>query len=216
MFVLAISLAGIFGQILEALKISTNGDQMKAMICGSLLIAIIFTNKANCFKLRTAANLNALIFVFIATIFVIGTAAISRVFAKDQIQGALTQFNYLGAEDNGAWLDISKKLLSGDSIPYQSVGGPLVALLAICQSCATFLVYILTGKKNDLAIVLNSVVIAYMVLPANQNHSFGISDNHVLLLVSNLWFIAISPEFGSLKLHLRSNCVYLLCLGYFY
>ena len=131
MFVLAVSLAGIFGKILETLKISTNGDQVKAMICGSLLIAIIFTNKANCFKLRTVANLNALVFVFLATIFVIGTAAISRVFAKDQIQGVLTQFNYLGAEDNGAWLDISKKLFSGDSIPYQSVGGPLIALLAM-------------------------------------------------------------------------------------
>jgi hypothetical protein len=204
MFVLAISLAGIFGQILEALKISTNGDQMKAMICGSLLIAIIFTNKANCFKLRTAANLNALIFVFIATIFVIGTAAISRVFAKDQIQGALTQFNYLGAEDNGAWLDISKKLLSGDSIPYQSVGGPLVALLAICQSCATFLVYILTGKKNDLAIVLNSVVIAYMVLPIFAAFAFSqITERLIkitrlasLTITSCFWF----PIYGSLLL----------------
>lgn len=202
MFVLAVSLAGIFGQILETLKISTNGDQVKAMICGSLLIAIIFTNKANCFKLRTVANLNALVFVFLATIFVIGTAAISRVFARDQIQGVLTQFNYLGAEDNGAWLDMSKKLLSGDSIPYQSVGGPLIALLAICQSCATFLVYILTGKKNDLAVVLNSVVIAYMVLPIFAAIAFSqiterlikISRLASLTITSCFWF----PIYGSL------------------
>ena len=202
MFVLAVSLAGIFGQILETLKISTNGDQVKAMICGSLLIAIIFTNKANCFKLRTVANLNALVFVFLATIFVIGTAAISRVFAEDQIQGVLTQFNYLGAEDNGAWLDMSKKLLSGDSIPYQSVGGPLIALLAICQSCATFLVYILTGKKNDLAVVLNSVVIAYMVLPIFAAIAFSqiterlikISRLASLTITSCFWF----PIYGSL------------------
>ena len=202
MFLLAVSLAGIFGQILEALKISTNGHQMKVMICGSLLITFIFTNKANCFKLRTAANLNALIFVFIATIFVIGTAVISRVFAKDQIQGVLTQFNYLGAEDNGGWLDISKKLLSGDSIPYQSVGGPLIALLAICQSCATFLVYILTGKKNDLAIVLDSVVIAYMVLPIFAAIAFSqiteklfkINRLSSLVITSCFWF----PIYGSL------------------
>lgn len=202
MFVLSISLAGIFGQILEAIEISTNGDQLKVMISGSLLVAIIFTKKAHCFRLRAAANPNALIFVFLVTIFVIGTAAISRFFAKDQIDGALTQFNYLGAEDNGGWLDMSKKLISGDSIPYQSVGGPLIALLAICQSCAKFLVYILTGRKNDLAIVLNSVVIAYMVLPIFAAFAFSqiterlfkVNWFYSLMFTSSFWL----PFYGSL------------------
>jgi hypothetical protein len=125
----------------------------------------VFTFKANFFSEKVASNKNPLMFLLFSFVFVFGTAVVSRYFAKDQISGTLTQFSFLNAEDNGAWFDVSTKFVNGGSIPFESVGGPLIALLAVCQSFAVLLVYILTGKKNDLATVLNGVVIAYMVLP---------------------------------------------------
>lgn len=202
MVILSMSVAGICGQILEVIKISTNSNQTRIMICVTLLLAYIFTIKADCLRSRKTGNTNALMFVLFATIFVIGTTALSRVFAKDQIHGTLTQFNYLYAEDNGGWLDISKKLVSGGSIPYESIGGPLISLLAVCQSCAALLVYILAGKKNELAIVLNTVVIAYTVLPLLTAIAFSqiaerlikIKRRTSLIITSCFWF----PTYGSL------------------
>ena len=224
MFVLAISLAGIFGQIFEVLKISTNGDQIKFMICVSLLAAAIFTNNAACFRSRVAGNLNASVFVFIAFVFIFGTAALTRIFAKDQMHGTLTQFNYLGSEDNGAWLDVSTKLVSGGSIPYEAIGGPLIAFLTVCQSFAYLLVYILTGKKNELAIVLNSVVIAYLILPLFAAIGFSqISERLVKIkciasvtITSCFWFpiygsLLIAQYFGHLSF-IYVTAVYTCCI----
>ena len=202
MFVSSISFVGIFGQILEVVKISTDGDQIKVMICVLLLAAAIFTNNATCFRSKALGSPNASVFVFSVFVFIFGTAAITRVFAKDQMQDTLTQFSYLISEDNGAWLDISKKLVSGDSIPYEAIGGPLIALLVVCQSVASLLVYILTGKRNELAIVLNSVVIAYLILPLFAAIAFsqiaerlvGVKRLASLIITSCFWF----PVYGSM------------------
>ena len=202
MLILSLSFAGIFGQILEVFKISVNGDQLKSMICVSLFIATAFTYRADFFREKAAGNKNPLIFILFSFVFVFGTAVMSRYFAKDQISGTLTQFTYLNAEDNGGWLDVSTKLVNGGSIPFQSVGGPLIALLAVCQSFGVLLIYILTGKKNDLATVLNGVVIAYMVLPLFVAVAFSQITNRFsrikrsasLIIASCFWL----PIYGSL------------------
>jgi len=202
MLILSISFAGIFGQILEVFEISVNGDQLKSIICVSLMVTTAFTYQADFFREKFAGDRNPLIFILFSFVFVVGTAVLSRYFAKDQISGTITQFTYLNAEDNGGWLDVSTKLVMGGSIPFQSVGGPLIALLAVCQSLAVLLIYILTGKNNDLATVLNGVVIAYMVLPLFVAVAFSQITNRLskikrsasLIITSCFWL----PIYGSL------------------
>ena len=224
MLILSLSFAGIFGQILEAFGFSMNGDELKSIICVTLMVATAFTYRVDFLRGKAAVNKNPLIFILFSFVFVVGTAVISRYFAKDQISGALTQFTYLISEDNGAWIDISTKLITGEPVPFQSIGGPLIALLVVCQSIAVLLIYILTGKTNDLATVLNGLVIAYMVLPLFVAIAFsqiserltGITRNASLIIASCFWLpiygaLLMAQKFGHLSF-IYITTVYTCCI----
>jgi hypothetical protein len=161
--ILAMSSAGIVGQILENQGVALNRYQFDALIALSFCVmAAIAHLRRNGNEIRNSFG-NA--FLILAVIFVFLGNLLSRLFALNQMPGVLTQFTFVsGAEDNGAWLDVTSHLISGKALAFEQAGGPLVAFLSICQSVSRVTVYALTGKINDLSSVLNPLVIAYSLL----------------------------------------------------
>ena len=162
---LATSTAGIFCQISEALAIGINRNTLNVVIAVNFLVWAFYSKQNYRNDSRQELNRVGTTFFLSCTLFVIFGTLLSRFLASQQEPFVLTQFAFLArSEDNGGWLDVSSNLISGGPIAFEQAGGPLVAFLSICQSISRIIVFAITGNENDLSSILNSVVIAYLML----------------------------------------------------
>lgn len=161
--ILAMSSAGIAGQIMENQGVALNRFQFDALIASSFCLVAAITSL--CRNSDRINNSTGNVFLLLCGITVFLGNLLSRLFAVNQVPGVLTQFTVVsGAEDNGAWLDVTSHLISGKALAFEQAGGPLVAFLSICQSISRVIVYVFTGNVNDLSSVLNPLIIAYLFL----------------------------------------------------
>jgi len=193
---LSIAIAGVIGQIAEEFGLGIDTNKLNLLIGIVSLIMVLFVFQRYKLTRSNKRRDKSLPLLCLSGVVVLGGAVVSRIFANGQESGVLTQFAYLNAEDNGAWLNVSTNLVGGKNISFGHVGGPLIVFLSICQSISKIIVFAMTGNLNDLAIVLNTVVVAYLIL---------------MILVS----IAISPLVNKISdLHSKSAIAIGFCFWF--
>lgn len=191
---------GVLCQLLEQLGHKATASQLSLYTTISLLFTIVASrhsiNKGDRTKSHYASKYVCLI--ALAIIFV--SLIVSRILSQHGEAGVLVQFSqFIGAEDNGGWLDVAARMASGQSINFGQAGGPLVVFLAICQSIGRIISKTMSSNSNELAVTANTLLISYLMIFVMLSVPLSISisklrasRNNLKLILVNIaiWFLS--------------------------
>jgi flagellar biogenesis protein FliO len=165
-FTVAITGSGIQTSI--ALGANWNFSQLQLL----MVIALVFMLIAGWLvgkPIKTTPLRHQLLAIGVPIAIIGTTIVVSRLNAPGN-PGALTAFGYLvnhtDAEDNAKWLNLTSQLATGENLSFESgyAGGPLLMLLIFTSTLAAALSSILFGGVSEVAVALNGVVGASLLL----------------------------------------------------
>lgn len=191
---------GVLCQFFEQIGLETTATQLCVYITISVLLTVVALHlwRIDRAKIKIDSTAKRIFFISSTIVFISLTA--SRALSQRGEAGVLVQFtHFVGAEDNGGWLDVAARMASGQSINFGQAGGPLVVFLAICQSIGRIISKIMSSNSNELATTANTLLIAYSMIFVMASIPLTISltktraiRNQVKIIVVNvaIWFLA--------------------------
>lgn len=195
---------GVLCQLLEQHGLEATAAQLSFYITISLLLTVVALRLRRIDSGKMQSHSAAKHIFLIASAIVFVSLIISRMLSQHGEAGVLVQFaNFMGAEDNGAWLDVAARMASGQSINFGQVGGPLVVFLAICQSIGRIISKIMSSNSNELAATANTLLVAYSMI-------FVMVSVPLTILVSKL-----RANGKNIKLFLINIAIWFLACGGF-